>query len=43
MTAAPWTWPGSIVIRVIDGDSLIARLIRDIALYWDGNGPRPGG
>lgn len=30
MTAAPWSWPGSTVTRVIDGDTIVAMLTRDI-------------
>lgn len=26
----PWVWPNSTVVRVIDGDSIVCRLIRDI-------------
>ena len=28
-----WDWPGSIVARVIDGDSIVATLVRDIGFH----------
>ena len=28
-----WSWPGATVTRVVDGDSLIARLTRDIGFH----------
>jgi endonuclease YncB( thermonuclease family) len=28
-----WSWPGSTITRVIDGDSLTARLTRDIGFH----------
>lgn len=30
---APWVWPMSTVIRVIDGDTLVVRLTRDIGFH----------
>lgn len=30
MTAERWLWPGSTLIRVVDGDSLIVKLRRDL-------------
>ena len=32
MTPA-WTWPQSTIVRVIDGDSLVAQLTRDIGFH----------
>jgi endonuclease YncB( thermonuclease family) len=29
----PWSWPDSTVTRVIDGDSLVARLTRDLGFH----------
>ena len=26
----PWAWPASTIVRVIDGDSLVARLTKDV-------------
>ena len=28
-----WSWPGSTVVRVIDGDSLVAQVTRDIGFH----------
>lgn len=33
MTAAVWTWPGSTVTRIIDGDSLTATVTRDLGFH----------
>jgi endonuclease YncB( thermonuclease family) len=33
MTNAPWQWPASMVTRVKDGDSFIARVNRDIGFH----------
>lgn len=33
MSDQPWTWPGSTVTRVIDGDSIVAKLTRDIGFH----------
>ena len=33
MTSAPWSWPASTITRVIDGDSIVARLTRDIGFH----------
>jgi endonuclease YncB( thermonuclease family) len=30
MQMSEWTWPGSTATRIIDGDTLVARLTRDI-------------
>ena len=30
MTAKPWPWPCSVITRVFDGDSFIARLTKDV-------------
>lgn len=33
MSNVPWDWPGSLVTRVVDGDSLVARLTRDVGFH----------
>lgn len=33
MTATVWTWPDSTAVRIIDGDSLIARVSRDLGFH----------
>jgi len=33
VTAAPWSWPASTIVRVVDGDSIVARLTRDIGFH----------
>lgn len=33
MTNAPWVWPNSSITRVIDGDSLVARMTKDIGFH----------
>jgi len=33
MTSAPWSWPASTITRVVDGDSIVARLTRDIGFH----------
>jgi len=33
MTAIAWLWPGSTITRVIDGDSIVARVTRDIGFH----------
>lgn len=33
MSNAPWLWPGSLITRVVDGDSLTARLTRDLGFH----------
>ena len=33
MSSVPWSWPDSHVIRVIDGDSFVARLTRDLGFH----------
>jgi endonuclease YncB( thermonuclease family) len=33
MTAAPWSWPASTITRVVDGDSIVARVTRDIGFH----------
>lgn len=33
MTDTVWTWPLAEVVRVIDGDSLVARLKRDLGFH----------
>ena len=33
MTAISWPWPGSTITRVIDGDSIVARVSRDIGFH----------
>lgn len=33
--ATVWTWPGAHVTRVVDGDSFVARLFRDIGFHGE--------
>ena len=33
MIAAPWLWPGSTITRVIDGDSFVATVSRDLGFH----------
>jgi endonuclease YncB( thermonuclease family) len=33
MTAIAWPWPGSTITRVIDGDSFVATVSRDIGFH----------
>ena len=33
MIAAPWLWPGSTITRVIDGDSFVATVTRDLGFH----------
>ena len=33
MSNVPWQWPNSTVMRVIDGDSFVGRLTRDIGFH----------
>ena len=33
MTAIAWLWPGSTITRVVDGDSVVARVSRDIGFH----------
>lgn len=33
MTITQWPWPASTVTRVVDGDSIIARLTKDIGFH----------
>ena len=33
MSSGPWSWPDSHVTRVIDGDSFVARLTRDLGFH----------
>jgi len=33
MTNVPWTWPDSRVTRIIDGDSFVAMLTRDVGFH----------
>ncbi len=33
MSNVPWDWPGSLVTRVVDGDSLVVRLTRDVGFH----------
>lgn len=33
MTNVPWQWPSSMVTRVIDGDSITARVSRDLGFH----------
>jgi len=33
MSNPPWTWPGSVVKRVIDGDSFVATVTRDLGFH----------
>jgi endonuclease YncB( thermonuclease family) len=33
MSNVPWDWPASLVTRVVDGDSLVARLTRDVGFH----------
>jgi len=35
MDKFPWTWPNSRIVRVIDGDSFIARMTRDIGFHGE--------
>lgn len=33
MSNVPWDWPGSVVTRVVDGDSFVARLTKDVGFH----------
>lgn len=33
MSNVPWTWPDSLITRVIDGDSFTARVTRDLGFH----------
>ncbi len=33
MSNVPWSWPNSIITRVIDGDSFTARVTRDLGFH----------
>lgn len=33
MSNVPWSWPGARVTRIIDGDSFVARLSRDVGFH----------
>lgn len=33
MSNTPWDWPNSVITRVIDGDSIVARLTRDVGFH----------
>jgi len=35
MDKFPWTWPNSRIVRIIDGDSFIARMTRDIGFHGE--------
>jgi endonuclease YncB( thermonuclease family) len=35
MSNVPWPWPGSVITRVIDGDSVVARLTKDIGFHGE--------
>jgi endonuclease YncB( thermonuclease family) len=35
MSKVPWSWPDSVVTRVIDGDSLVARVTRDLGFHGE--------
>lgn len=33
MSNPPWLWPASTIIRVVDGDSFVARVTRDLGFH----------